>query len=311
MQIIYRKNYSSDKKSVVALGNFDGVHKGHAALIGKAVALAAENDLLSCVYTFSDHPSNFKNGINGIITDNDEKAEIIAELGADALCFDDFDSVKELSCESFCRDILVNAFGCEIAVCGSNYSFGAGRTGDFSVLKKEMEALGKKAVVIDCVKSSGALVNSTHVRELICQGEMEQVTDLLGRRYSFSSTVIHGKQLGRELGSPTANQLFPEKKLRPKNGVYISLCHLDDKYFAGVTNVGINPTVNSVDSGAQVLCETHIIGYDGDLYGKDIRVEFCKRLRDEKKFPSLDALKREISLNVSQAKEYFESEKIL
>ncbi len=310
MQTIDRKNYSSDKKSVVALGNFDGVHMGHAALIGKAVSLALQNDLLSCVYTFSDHPSNFKNGISGLITDNCEKSEAVSALGADILCFDDFDSVKGLSCSQFCRDILVGALGCEVAVCGGNYSFGVGRSGNFLTLQREMEALGKKAIVLDCVQLSGSPVNSTRVRELICLGDMEQAAELLGRRYSFCATVVHGKKLGRELGSPTVNQFFPEKKLRPKNGVYISICHVGGKAFAGVTNVGTNPTVNS-EGNHPVLCETHIIGYDGDLYGKDVRVEFCKRLRDEKKFPSLDALKNEIAGNVRQAKDYFEREKLL
>lgn len=310
MQTIDRINYSYDKKSVVALGNFDGVHKGHAALIGKAVSLAAENGLLSCVYTFSDHPSNFKNGISGLITDNREKADAVACLGADILCFDDFESVKNFSCERFCREILVEALGCEIAVCGSNYSFGAERSGDFLTLKSVMESLGKKAVVLDCVKLAGSPVNSTHVRELICLGEVDKAAELIGRRYSFDGIVVHGKKLGRELGSPTVNQFFPEKKLRPKNGVYVSLCYVEDKKYAGVTNVGTNPTVNS-ENTSSVLCETHIIGYSGDLYGKNVRVEFCKRLRDEKKFPSLDALKSEILANIEQAKEYFEREKLL
>ena len=310
MQINDRKTYIPTKKSVVALGNFDGIHLGHVALINKAVAFANESGLLSCVYTFSDHPSNFKNGINGIITDNSEKAQILSELRADLLCLDDFDMVKDLSCRQFCEEILVKGLGCEIAVCGDNYSFGAGRSGNADTLKRVMEDLGKKVVVLDCVSKCGDCINSTHVRELICEGKMEEASELLGRRYSFYSEVVHGKKLGRVLGSPTINQFFPEKKLRPKNGVYISLCSFDGKKYAGVTNVGVNPTVND-GVNAPVLCETHIIGFDGDLYGKEVRIEFCRHLRDEKKFPSLDELKKEILHNVSQAKEYFERETLL
>ena len=306
MQTTNRKNYNSAKKSVVALGNFDGVHLGHAALIEKTVALANDCGFSSCVYTFSSHPGNFKNGINSIITTNDEKESVISSFGVDFLCFDEFEAVKGLSCRQFCKEILVDALGCEIAVCGDNYSFGANRAGNFETLKREMEALGKKAVSIECVKLCDVAVNSTLVRELICAGEVEKASKLLGRRYSFLSEVIHGKKLGRELGSPTVNQIIPDKKLIPKNGVYISICYADGKKYAGVTNVGKNPTVN--DEDAPTLCETHLIDYDGDLYGREVRIEFCKRLRDEKKFPSLDALKQEIVLNVAQAKEYFERE---
>lgn len=311
MQTINRKNHTPDKKCVVALGNFDGVHLGHTALIGEAVRLAKQCGLFSCVYTFSRHPGNFKNGINSIITDNCEKEQIISSLGADILCFEDFESVKDLSCRRFCQEILVDALGCEIAVCGDNYSFGAGGVGRSCDLVREMEALGKKAVVIECVKQSETPVNSTLIRKLICDGEVEKASALLGRRYSLCATVVHGKELGRKLGSPTINQLFPDTKVRPKNGVYISLCFADGKKYAGVTNVGTNPTVNSESSSPKVLCETHLIGYKGDLYGKEVRVEFCKRLRDEKKFQSLDALKDEIMKNMSQAQAYFEKEELL
>lgn len=306
MQTTNRENYTPVKKSVVALGNFDGVHLGHATLIETAVALAKEHGLSCCVYTFSAHPANFKNGINSIITDNREKESIISSLGADVLCLDDFEAVKGFSCREFCEEILVNSLGCEIAVCGDNYGFGANRSGNFETLKSEMEALSKKAVVIECLKLSDVTVNSTLIRELICGGEVDKAAELLGRRYSFSSMVLHGKQLGRLLGSPTVNQIIPDKKLIPKNGVYITVCYADGKKYAGVTNVGKNPTVN--DENAPTLCETHLVGYEGDLYGKDVRIEFCKRLRDEKKFPSLDALKEEISRNVVQALEYFKEE---
>ena len=170
-----------------------------------------------------------------------------------------------------------------------------------------MQKLGKKVIVIDDVKLSGELVNSTFIRKLICAGDVEKAAICLGRRFSVTAQVVHGKQLGRLLDAPTINQLFPEKKITPKNGVYICTCHVDGKEYPGVANIGTAPTVTE-ETNAKTVCETHIIGYSGDLYGKNIKLEFCRRLRDEKKFSSINELKKEIAHNIAQAKEYFEKE---
>ena len=305
MQITLREILRPDKKSVVALGNFDGVHLGHQKLIKTAVSHAVQNGFLSCVYTFGEHPSNFKGGMNALINDNIERVEMTEALGVDVLCFDDFEKIKGLSCRSFCEDILVNCLDCEVAVCGKNYRFGCKRSGDTATLVSEMERLGKKVIVIDDVALSDGLVSSTVIRQLITAGEVEKAAEYLGRNFCLNSVVIHGKQLGRKLDAPTVNQLFPDEKIKPKNGVYICICHVEGKKYPGVTNVGVAPTVAEGDEPA-VVCETHIIGFSGDLYGKMVKLEFCKRLRDEKKFPSVDELKKEIAHNVKQAKEYFE-----
>ena len=313
MVTIQNNNPLAGIKCAVALGNFDGVHKGHATLIRKTVALSREYGLSSCVYTFSEHPSNFKNGFYGIITDNSEKQSIIESLGADIFYLDDFDKVKDLSCEEFCRDILVKKLGAEIAVCGKNYRFGKNREGDCETLKKQMEALGKKTVIIDYVTAdshgTGEAINSTSIRRCISEGETEKAAELMGRPFSICYPVIYGRQLGRKLGFPTINQKFPKEKLRPKNGVYACLCTIDGKEYPGVANVGTKPTVTAGESKPPVLCETHIIGYDGDLYGKRIKLDFYRRLRDEKKFSDLDELTRAVKSNIEETKKYFEEKK--
>lgn len=304
MQTFFGTQNFQKNKYVVALGNFDGVHVGHASLLAETVRVAEKRAFLPCVYTFE-----FSNKGGHLISNNAEKTEIFASFGMAAAVFDDFEKIKDLDCERFCREILVEKLGCEVAVCGSNFRFGKDRCGDAGTLVSEMRKLGKDAIIKDSVYTEdGDMVSSTLIRSLICQGKVSMANGYLGRPYSMSNTVIHGRHLGTELGIPTVNQLFPDGKVVPANGVYSCICRFDGKKYIGVANVGVKPTVNE-DTEQNVICETHIVGYQGDLYGKVVTLEFYERLREEKKFDSLDALVAEIQKNIAASCDYFSDRK--
>lgn len=298
---------------VAALGNFDGVHRGHAALIAAANEIAARETRLSCVYSFREHTAMSSGKAPLLLTLPDEKEALLAALGVDVFMNDDFSAVRALSCEEFCRDILVERLHCEVAVCGNDFRFGKDRTGDCETLRREMEKLGKRVCVVDDVfddtdgNEKPLPIHSTTIRALLAAGKVERAASLLGRPYSLSCPVIHGKRIGRTLGFPTVNQELDARKICPKNGVYACRCTVDGTVYRGVCDVGIKPTVNRYPNFQTLLCETHILGYSGDLYGKIVTVEFCARLRDEKRFSSLDELKDEIERNKCQTEELFDA----
>lgn len=297
---------------VAALGNFDGVHRGHAALIAAANEIAARETRLSCVYSFREHTASRGGKVPLLLTLPDEKEALLAARGVDLFMNDDFSAVRVLSCEEFCRDILVGRLHCEVAVCGNDFRFGKDRAGDCETLRCEMEKLGKRVRIVDDVfddtdpAEQPLPIHSTTIRTLLAAGNVERAASLLGRPYSLSYPVIHGKRFGRTLGFPTINQAPDARKVCPKKGVYACRCTVDGQTLRGVCDIGTKPTVNREPNPQTILCETHILGYSGDLYGKTVTVEFFARLRDEKKFSSTDELKEEIERNKRQTEELFD-----
>jgi riboflavin kinase/FMN adenylyltransferase len=173
-------------------------------------------------------------------------------------------------------------------------------------LQQELEKLGKTAVVCDhVVDADGETVNSTAIRKSVLNGDMEKAMEYLGRPFSIYYPVIHGRHLGTEIGVPTVNQSFSAHKLKPKNGVYACVCTVGNEKYCGVANVGTKPTVTHGEEDAPVLCETHIINYSGNLYGQQVKIEFYRRLRDEKRFSSLDELVAAVQENIRQTKLIF------
>lgn len=309
MQIIFANDNIKLEECVVALGNFDGVHKGHTALIKKAKEKAEILGLPLCVYTFWQHPSSYFKGENILITNNSEKEKILESLDVDILYYEDFSEICDMSAESFCKDILLGKLSCSLAVCGENFTFGKGGAGTSAYLADELAKLGSVALVVDFVDESGTIISSSSIREHILRGEMERAAELLGRPFSIYYPVSHGRHLGTQMGIPTINQAFEKTKLKPKCGVYACLCYIDGKKYMGVADVGKKPTVTKDTESAPVLCETHIVDFSGDLYGKSIKIDFYTRLRDEKKFDSLGSLILEIQKNIRQTREYFKNEK--
>lgn len=286
----------------VALGSFDGVHLGHSKLLGLAVEDAKRNGRASAVWTFANSPSVLpeKVGMRSITTLSD-KLELFAELGIDYAVLAQFDDVRSLSPEEFAHDILIDACGARAVVCGFNYTFGKGGAGKPEMLKA---IFGDSCMVVPPISIGSDPISSSSIRALIENGDTERAAMLLGRDFFINTVVVHGKALGRTIGLPTINQNFPKELIVPKAGIYASRVAIDGREYIGVSNIGTRPTV---DDSNKVNCETHIIGFDGWLYGKKIKVSFSKRIRDIIKFPNIDSLKKQIEADAAVSAAYYKN----
>ena len=287
--------------TVLCLGNFDGVHLGHRQLVNAVLekynSLKQYSTDITCGAWFFD--SNFYKNADEIYS-LDEKLQVFASLGLEYAIIADFNKMKSLSPEVFVKNVLQNQCKCIHAVCGENFRFGAKAAGDSQSLTNLMYG---NATIVPLMSISDNLssdkktiISSTYIRSLLTEGNIFSANALLGKNYSICETVVHGKALGRKLGIPTINQNLQRKRLILKNGIYATLCTIDGKQYRGVTNVGIRPTV---DNDGRQNIETHIIDFDGDCYGKNIKIEFLSRIRDEMKFDSVDTLKNQIQKDIS------------
>lgn len=296
-----------NRKRVIALGFFDGVHLGHGALLRRVSEVSARLNAVSAAVTFDYHPKTLVGSkcVSLINTPEDREWLMKSVYGLDDVIVLAFDrSMMELPWDRFVTEILVERFRAVHVVAGHDYRFGYKGEGNPQRLQQLCARLGIGCDIIDCVELDGVTISSTHIRSLLEQGEMEQANRFLGHPHVLSGTVVHGKQVGRTIGIPTANLMIPERVLVPAYGVYATRVILEDRSCLAVTNVGVRPTVND---GRGVTVEPWILDFDGDLYHKTIRVEFHKQLRGEKKFNSLDELKNEIILNAEQTRAYFDS----
>lgn len=291
---------------VVALGNFDGFHLGHRAIVSEAVALAANLGQKAAVWTFSNLAKTGAAEKTPQLTSMEDKLSLLRDSGADFVVFEEFDAVRSLSPADFANGYLLTELGCSGAVCGFNFRFGARAEGDSDFLAAALSKGGALLRVVDPVRVSIAgedvLVSSTSIRKFVADGDMEKAEAMLGRPFFIGGTVVDGFRLGRTIGIPTVNQNFPAGHVIPKGGIYASKVTIDGVLYYGVTNIGRRPTVSNTDA---VNSETHIFSYDGDLYGRNLQVYICKRLRDEQKFPSLEELVAAIRCDIVKAKEFF------
>lgn len=301
-------------RSVLCLGNFDGVHRAHAVLLNEGKQLtreltASEGKTLSGVFCFIRPTVDYvftPEGVTpvrvrGHLTTLRDKLRLFARMRMDFVCLCNFPDVRDYSPAEFIT-LLKESCGCVGAVCGFNHYFGRHASGTVYHL---LEAFGKDRVRIQPeMKMDGLTVSSSRIRESLKHGDVETAERLLGRPYSLETAVVHGKALGRTIGFPTANQYFPAERAIPETGVYATLCHTPYGLFPGVSNVGSHPTV---DDFARVNCETYVIGMKGDLYRKRIKVEFLVKLRNEQKFGSLEELVAAIERDAVKAKAYVEA----
>ncbi len=283
--------------TVVALGTFDGCHIGHLSVFKEAYFKAKALKAKSLVYTFDTHKS--KNAKN--ILTLDEKLKFIRKSMIDYVAIEDFDAIKDLDGESFVKNVLFDKLGAICGVCGFNYRFSKNASCDCDDLVKFFEKNGGSVVICDKIELQGRTISSTLVRKLIENGEVEEILPF-SPPYSVYAKVIEGKKLGRAIGIPTINQQIPQDKICAKGGVYITECEIGEDVYPAITNVGTRPTVE--ENGTENI-ETHIIGFDGILYSSYIRVNFYKRLRDERRFDSIEDLKKQIQSDIEQAKKYF------
>ena len=295
------------KTCVLCLGNFDGVHVAHAELLARGLSLSrslalSRGEDVSCgVLCFFRPPSRFLPSDGNPIpqlTPLREKLRLFAAAGIEYAYLCDFSRVRTVSPEDFLT-CLEAEVGCVGAVCGFNHRFGAKAAGNNALLIRHF---GEDAVVVvPEITVDGVTVSSTNVREALLRGDVALAARLLGRPYSICTTVRSGKRLGRTIGFPTANQRFSADAIIPAHGVYAALCHTPAGVFPAVANVGSHPTV---DEGAEVNCETYILGYEGDLYGHRIKTELLSYLRPERRFPDLASLQRAIAEDAEAAAQY-------
>ncbi len=295
--------YSDTRPLAIALGNFDGVHSGHAALVNEAVK-AKENGLVPAAVIFEKDPENCLAGavVSPLITSNAEKAKQLKALGIEAVIYISFEKTKELTPAQFV-DMLKSRFNARLLICGFHYHFGRHASGNAQMLKELCAQRGIENICVDAVVKDGLVISSTVIRGFIASGEMEKANAFLGRNFAVEGRVEKGKQLGRTLGFPTVNQSLNEECVVPLRGVYITRVLVDGKWYGGITNVGVRPTVEST---LKVNVETNILGIDENLYGKTVRVEFIKMLRKEKKFASVEELKETVLADREKARKFFE-----
>ena len=294
------------RERVIALGFFDGVHLGHGALLRRAAEEARKRGCESAVFTFDRPPKEVITGIPcPLINSPEDRAALVKRLyGIDEMLMVPFDDeMRTTPWDRFVTDILVGRYGAVHLVAGHDHHFGHKNQGSPELLREKCAELGLGCDIIPAVTIGGITVSSTHIRKLLEEGDVETARAFLGHPHVLTQTVGHGRQLGRTIGIPTANLVAPPHVLLPKRGVYAAKITLPDgRAFGGVTNVGVRPTVNN---GQDVTVEPWILDFDGDLYGQAIRVEFFRRLRDERKFESLDALRSQIETDAVKTRKAY------
>lgn len=273
------------ENTVVALGKFEGLHRGHMLLLEEIVRISRKEKLTSVVLTVNV-PSD------KVINVPLERFMILENTGVDIACECEFTpEFAAMAPEKFVEEILVSCLGARYIVVGKDFRFGCKRTGNVDTLVKLGSRFGFDVIAFDKLRIDGNIISSSLIKELISEGCMEQVLELMGRSYSISGKVVHGKMLGRQIGFPTVNIIPDNMKLLPPSGVYLSHVSIDNRTYKGITNIGSNPTVNS---DLDIRVETHIIDYSGDLYGQDLTVSLDKFLRGEIKFDGIAELKAQL-----------------
>lgn len=282
--------------TIVTVGTFDGVHKGHQKIIQRVLEESAKSALKSCVVTFDPHPRAVvsKDFNIGILSSLKEKTEILENLGVDILRVINF--TKEFSSKSydeFVREYLVKQIKAKKIVIGYDHKFGNNRDGNVVKMEKIGGEEGFEVIEMDAVKNDSEKISSTKIRNAIIDGLIHKANGYLGRYYSLSGTVVKGAHRGRTLGYPTANILLDDiNKLVPQSGVYFTRCFLRDQEYFGVTNIGLRPTFHDV---TELIIEVNIFNFNDDIYGENLKIEFIERIREEVKFNSVDSLVLQIS----------------
>jgi riboflavin kinase/FMN adenylyltransferase len=289
---------------VLALGNFDGLHRGHRKILDRMRRVAEERGATSVIMTFDPHPPRVVRPDKAppLLMTKAQKLEAIADAGVQGAAIVRF--TPELSNwepETFVRTVLVDWLRVAEVWVGANFLFGHDRSGNFSMLRVLGARYGFKAEKIDPVRYKDFVVSSTRIRRLVSEGRVDEASALLGHQYFLDGTVMRGDERGRTIGFPTAN-LCTENELLPPHGVYATTARIAGIVHASVTNIGTRPTV---DASGRTVVETHIFNLDRDLYGQPIRIGFVQRLRDERRFESVDLLRAQIEADCQRARVLF------
>jgi len=305
MQVFRGIPERSDHGCVLSIGNFDGVHRGHQALLAKLTAKSRATGLPSAVLTFEPHPREYFTHENRPIrlTSLREKILRIADQGVDRLYIGRFNArFAALTAEQFIEDILIRGLCARHLMIGDDFRFGKGRQGDFAMLEAAGQSVGFSVEAMHTLVHEGERVSSSAVRAALAEGDMPHAARLLGRPYSISGRVMHGDKIGRSIGFPTANIQLKHRS-PPLMGIYtVSVEGLADKPWPGVASVGVRPTIN--DAGRPTL-EVHLFDWTAECYGAHLKVNFLAKQRDEERYDTLDALTAQIARDANQARAYF------
>ncbi len=292
-------------KTVVVLGNFDGIHKGHMLLINKAKEVAREEGLKTAVFTFEPHPSFVLTNrvpVDLIYTPY-EKEKVMKIEGLDYYIVLPFTlETAAMLPQQFIEDIILNKMNAQAVIIGADYRFGKNRTGDFGMMVEYSRKYDFDVHVIHKLRHEEQDISSTWIRSAVKNGDIELANILMTRPFSFTGEVMHGKHLGTTIGFPTANIIPDVTKLMPPNGVYVSTVEVPGHVYEAITNIGYNPTVN----GQSVTVEAHLLNFDEDIYGEEICINIYGFLRSEIKFDGLEELKKQIHTDLETMQNYFQ-----
>ena len=308
MKIFHSINeFHSDKKTILTLGTFDGVHIGHAAILKKLTQNTADGKFESAVLTFFPHPKMVLQGKSDLKLLNtiNEKIDLLEKIGIENLIIHPFDAnFSQLSAEEFVKTVLVDQLHIQKIIIGYDHRFGKNRTANIDDLTAFGLKYGFEVEQISAQEINDISISSTKIRTALEDGEINLANEYLGYSYFLSGTVVKGKQLGRTIGFPTANiELEEEYKLVPKNGVYIVAAEIDGKSVYGMMNIGFNPTVQ----GEKRTIEVHFFDFDSDIYDRHIRVAILQRIRSEEKFESVEFLKIQLGKDKDFSIQYIQN----
>ena len=304
MRIIDKNNFEqlSTQKNIVILGNFDGIHKGHQELIKRGISCAKENNHKTILFTFKSHTDQKVK----LLTNNCEKIEILKNFDLDYIYFEEFEDVRNLSPEEFLKEIIMKKLNSNKVICGFDFTFAKGKSGNTELLKELGKENDVKVIVIDSVKDeNGDIVSSTRIRKYIEDGEIEEAKKLLGHYPMIAGEVVHGKKMARQMGFPTANLTF-ENKVYPPFGTYGVRVKINGEksIYDGVMNLGKNPTLKP----GELSVEVHILDFNRFIYGKTISIFILEKISDEIKFENIDQLVQKIDNDVKYWKKKVKDE---
>ena len=290
-------------KLALALGTFDGLHRGHLNVLNEAKAFAFEG-FVPAMLMFDAHPKSILKGISPPLLITKEDKEDFAKQNGVLPVHISFEEIRNLEPEEFLRDILIKKYNVGAVVCGENFLFGKDGGGNSKILCELCEKYGVIYKMAQSIEYKGEMISATRIRKALADGDIKTANEMLGRNFSYDFLVVEGNKIGKKiLGFPTINQHFPAGFINLKHGVYASQSTVDGKIYPSVTNFGCHPTIG----GDKVLSETCILGFEGDLYYQKIKVELIDFIRSEKKFTSKDELKAQIDADTKSAIEIFNS----
>ena len=307
MQVFRDTREGVNAPVALTIGNFDGVHLGHQAMLQRLREAARLHGVSAAVLTFEPHPRELFTPASAParLTSIREKLELLRDQKIDQVHVARFNrAFAAITPQRFIDELLVTHLNIRWLLVGDDFRFGAQRGGDLALLQQASEHVGFALESIDSVEVAGERVSSTGVRDALANGDFQRAARLLGRPYCISGRVAHGKKLGRELGFPTAN-IALKRKRAPLNGIYAVKLHgIQSAPLPAVASLGVRPTVMD---GAVPVLEIHVLDFNDDIYGRRVSVEFLHKLRDEEKYPDLESLRKQIAVDVAQARDYHHS----